>query len=110
MAIVGTGIATDNWVRDAFLKEATDWKPQFVEWFSTSGPTEESIKRDVAKLKSLSAAGRAHIADQRMARASIGKYRDVFFFPRSDGRPLILLTKSRQQGITYAMTELKQKR
>ncbi len=101
MAVPPPGFLTDSWVRDAFLREYT-YKPEwFTDAFRKRLPTEASIKADVAKLRSVSKAGRAWIADRRMAIASVGPWRDAIVLRRKgEGYPAII-TKARQQGATY---------
>lgn len=88
---------TESWVHDAFLREM---KPPtfFTDIYRERRPTVESIKADVAKLRSVSAAGRVLIADRRMALASVGPWRDTFII---SGRDRSVFVKSRQEGLTY---------
>ena len=101
MATPLSGMLNESWVRDAFLSEYA-YKPEFfTDAFRRRLPTVESIKADVAKLRSVSAAGRVWIADRRMAIASVGPWRDTFIMRRrGEGYPAII-SKSRQQGVTY---------
>lgn len=110
MAVPPPNMLSESWVRDAFLREYT-YKPEwFTDTFRKQLPTVESIKADVAKLRSVSKAGAAWIADRRMAIASVGPWRDTIILPRKgEGYPAIIV-KARQEGVTYTMQQLKTER
>jgi hypothetical protein len=103
MAIPPPGFLDSNWVRDAFLREYTYKTELFTDMFCKRGPTEASIKADVAKLKSVSAAARVWITDRRMAIASVGPWKDTLVFRRKGGGYPAIIMKSRQEGVTYSM-------
>lgn len=108
MAMPPLNVLTESWVRDAYLKEFRESSATFfTDMFRKRLPTVESIKADVAKLRSVSPAGRALIADRRMAIASVGPWKDTFVFPDENGRYPAIICKARQQGITYTMKAVK---
>lgn len=94
----------DGFFRDRFL----NYKPTalFVdEWLSgRRRPTVESITRDVEKLRSVSAAGRAWIADRRMAIASVGPWRDTIQLRRKGEPYPAIFVKHRQECVSYSIT------
>lgn len=101
MAIPPPGAFTERWVRDAVLSEYV-YKPEFfTDIFRQRFPTVESIKADVAKLRSVSAAGRIWIADRRMAIASVGPWRDTFQMRKKCEAYPAIITRARQEGVTY---------
>lgn len=103
MALAPPEFFEQSWVREQFMRELRDYRaPSFIDWFSQpKRPTAESIKADVAKLKSVSEVGRAWIADRRMAIASVGPWQGVFVFPR-DGKYPLFIVKHRQERVTYS--------
>ncbi len=108
MAIPTNSLDLSGFVKEAFLQEYA-YRPQFfTDVFRRDRlPTEGSIKRDVSRLKSCSAAGRKWIADRRMAIASVGPWKDVFVFKR-DGRYPAIITRHRGGGKMWEVTtELK---
>lgn len=93
----------DDWVRKAFLEDYA-WKPTFFDLMKPRRPTEDSIRNDVSELRSPSEAGRAWIADRRMAIASVGPWRDVFFLPRKAGGYPAIMIRARREGVTFEIT------
>lgn len=105
MAIPPPNVLAESWVLDAFVREFAEYRPTFfTDAFRKRLPTVDSIKADVTKLRSVSAAGRALIADRRMAIAGVGPWRDVFVLKDKDGRYPAIICKARQQGLTYTTT------
>ncbi len=103
MAIPPPGFMSESWVRDAFISEYV-YKPEFfTDVFRKRLPTVESIKADVAKLRSVSPAGRTWIADRRMAIASVGPWRNTIVLRRKGESYPAIITKARQAGVTYSM-------
>jgi len=102
MAIPPPEMLDESWVREAFLREYTFKPTFFTDDFRKRLPTVESIKRDVAKLRSPSEAGRRWIEDRRMAIASVGPWRDTLFLRRKGEAYPAIMMKARQQGVTYS--------
>lgn len=93
-------LLADSHFRNAFLN-APVYHSFVSDWMRERLPTEASIKADVAKLRSVSAAGCVWIADRRMAIASVGPWRDTFILRKiGEGYPAII-TRARREGLTY---------
>lgn len=93
----------EEWVRKAYLEEYT-WRPTFFDMMKPRLPTEDSIRIDVEKLRSPSKAGKAWIADRRMAIASVGSWRHTFFLPRKEGGYPAIMMRARREGVTYEIS------
>lgn len=92
MAAPPPDMLSESWVRDAFLRDPDCQPTFFTDIFRRRLPTVGSIRADVVKLRSVSAAGRVWIADRRMAIASVGPWRESFIVPRKgEGYPAIII-------------------
>lgn len=99
----------DTWLKDLFLDNVYAYKPQMMTdlFMRRGGPTEHSIRNDVAKLRSVSPKAREWIADQRMARASVGPHRDKFIVPiKGQKRYPTIICGGRQSGKSYTISNL----
>lgn len=78
-----------SWHMKAFLEN----EPSVRSLIWPRRPTEDSIRRDVAKLRSVSAAGRRFIEDRRQAIAGIGAYAGWLILPDERGAYPAIINK-----------------
>lgn len=81
-------------ISSVVAREFLEAEPLHAHFFSLPrGPTEDSIRRDVAKLRSVSAAGRRFIEDRRQAIAGIGAYAGWLILPDERGAYPAIINK-----------------
>ena len=95
-----------SWLEMLIHDRIQRYEPQFLDCFRVATlPTEQSIKTDVGKLRSVSPAGKKWITEQRMRRRSVGPYSGLFVFPDRDGRYPTIIHGGARKGYSLSKVQ-----